>query len=290
MTADRTKRVAVTKAEEQAQSALVKEVKEAEAEKTAAEQHAERIVIEAEAEREAAEKQTHAKKMLAEATTAETAAPGLGEAKVTEAKAVALEKEGTAEASVMRQKYDAEADGIHKKAESMKLFHDAGKEHEEFKLQLEKDKAIELAAIDVQQQIAAEQSEIVGEALKQARIDIVGGDNEFFDRIVNSVSGGKAVDRYVNNSLVLRDMKETFFNGDPEYFERKLSNFFSMFNMDTDDIQNLSVAAIIAKMLASADNEATRSDLEHLLEMSHSAGLARKPASSVALAEVPKKG
>ena len=32
-------------------------------------------------------------KMLAEATTAETAAPGLGDAKVTEARAVALEKE-----------------------------------------------------------------------------------------------------------------------------------------------------------------------------------------------------
>ena len=95
----------------------------------------------------------------------------------------------------MQKKFDAEADGITGKAKAMKLFHEAGKEHEEFKLQLNKDKEIELAAIDVQKEIAAEQSRLVGEALKQARIDIVGGDNEFFDRIVNSVTGGKAVDR-----------------------------------------------------------------------------------------------
>jgi hypothetical protein len=289
MTADRVKRVAITKAEEESQAAMVKEVKEAEADKAAAEQHAERTVIEAEALREAAEKQTHAKKMLAEATTAETAAPGLGEAKIMEARASALEKQGTAEANVLRLKFDAEADGINKKAEAMKLFHDAGKEHEEFKLKLNKDKEVELAAIDVQRQIAAEQSEIVGEALKSARIDIVGGDNEFFDRIVSSVTGGKVVDRYVNNSYVLRDMKETFFNGDPAYFEKKLTNFLDMFHLDTDDIKNLSVAAIIAKMLASADDEKTRTDLEHLLEIAHSAGLASRPATGVALAELPKK-
>ena len=217
--------------------------------------------------------------MLAEATTAEAAAVGLGEAKVQEARAVALEKEGTAEASVMRQKYDADADGINKKAEAMKLFHDAGKDHEEFKLQLEKDKNIELAAIDVERQIAAEQSEIVGEALKQARIDIVGGDNEFFDRIVNSVTGGKVVDRYVNNSHVLRDVKETFFNGDPDYFEKKFAGFLGMFHVDTEDVKNLSVSAIIAKMLAAADSEQTRSDLEHLLEMAHSAGIGTQACS-----------
>jgi uncharacterized membrane protein YqiK len=302
MTADRAKRVAVTVAEQEAEAALVKEVKQAEADKESAQRHAEQLVIEAEAQRDAAERETAAKKMLAEATTAETAAPGLGEAKVTEAKAAALEKEGTAEATVMQRKFDAEAEGINKKAEAMKLFHDAGREHEEFKLRLNKDKDVELAAIDVQRQIAAEQSEIVGQALKSARIDIVGGDNEFFDRIVNSVTGGKAVDRYVNNSYVLRDMKETFFNGDPEYFERKLTNFLDMFQISSENVRDLSISAVIAKMLASADNDATRADLEHLLEMAHNAGLARKPASSVTgkvaakaggsatSTKVPKKG
>ena len=49
---------------------------------------------------------------------------------------------------------------------------------------LEKD--IEIAAISTQKDIAEAQSNIVGEALKTARIDIVGGESTFFDQIVNS--------------------------------------------------------------------------------------------------------
>ena len=48
--------------------------------------------------------------------------------------AVAIEKKGTAEATVLELKFAAEASGIQKKAEAMKLFDGVGKEHEEFKL------------------------------------------------------------------------------------------------------------------------------------------------------------
>ncbi len=299
--ADRSKRVQVTKAEEEAQQALVKQVKAAEADKSAAELHAQKVVIEAEAQREAAEKETHAKKMLAEATTAETAAPGLGEARVIEAKADAfekqgfaeasvqkakadsLEKEGMAEAAVMKQKFQSEADGITEKAKSMKLFHEAGKEHEEFKLQLNKDKDVQLAAINIRKDIAEEQAKVVGKALETARIDIVGGDSEFFDRIVNSVTGGKVVDRYIGNSHVLHDIKETFFNGDPEYFKKKLDGFFDMFNLDTDDLKNLSIAALIGKMIALSDSADVRSELELLLDMAERSGLAGRKASALRL-------
>ena len=123
-----------------------------------------------------------ATKMLAEAKQADEAASGLAAAQVKEAGAVALEKEGTAEATVLRLKFSSEATGIEEKAAAMKLFHDAGKEHEEFKLQLNKDKDIEIAAIDAQRNIAEAQAEIVGEALKTAHIDIVGGETEFFDK------------------------------------------------------------------------------------------------------------
>ena len=100
-TADRAKRVEVTLAEKEAQEALVKQVKAAEAAKhggrTARPQQ---IVIEAEAQRASAEKEMAATKMLAEAKSADDAAIGLAEAKVMEAKAVATEKYGTAEANV----------------------------------------------------------------------------------------------------------------------------------------------------------------------------------------------
>ena len=53
----------------------------------------------------------------------------------------------------------------------MKLFEEAGQEHEEFKLELEKAQTIELAEIDVQRQIAEQQAIVVGEALKYLEIE-----------------------------------------------------------------------------------------------------------------------
>jgi len=311
-TADRLKRVTVTQAEMQADEALVKEVKAAEASKQSATLHSDQVVIVAEADRVAAEKQTHATKMLAEAKVADEAASGLAQANVQEAKAVSLEKEGhaeasvlqrkaeaeakgleakavavekhgTAEAEVMRVKYSSEANGIQEKAESMKLFDDIGKEHEEFKLRLNKDKDIEIAAIAAQQDIAEAQSRIVGEALKSARIDIVGGETEFFDKIIDSIKGGKSVDRFVNNSGVLTDVKNSFFNGNPEYFREKLQDMVTQFDLSTDDLKDLSIAALIARMLGLTNSDGLRHELQRLLGMAADAGISGDRVSSLKL-------
>ena len=109
MTADRSKTVAVTLAEKDAQESLVKQVTAAEAEKQSAEFEAQQVVIEADAHRDAAEREMQATKMLAEAKTADQAAEGLAEAQVTLAKADALQKEGTAEATVIQKKGEAQA-------------------------------------------------------------------------------------------------------------------------------------------------------------------------------------
>ena len=311
MGADRSKRVAVTAAEQEAQQALVEQVTAAEAAKQAAEYAASQRIIAAEAERAAAEKEMQSKKMLAEGRTAEHAAVGLAEAEVItakagakemdgtaeavviertavaaakgeEARAIATEKLGTAEATVMQLKFGSEATGIEQKANAMKLFNEAGKEHEEFKLRLKKDLDIETAAIDAQTSIASSHAEIVGEALKSARIDIVGGESTFFDKVVESVKGGKVIDRLVYNSGVLSDVQHTFFNGNPEYFQNKLREFTGQFHMSFDDIKDLSIAALIGKMLTLADNDERRSDLQRLLDMAKGAGLAGSKFSALA--------
>ena len=308
--ADRDKRVAITNAERDAEEALVKDVKAAEAEKKAAIFTADQVITIAEADRQKAEKETQAIKMLAEAKQADVAADGLAEAQVQEAKATALEKEGfaeaavvqrtaeseakgleakavgvekhgTAEAEVMRLKYSSEANGIEEKAGAMKLFDAVGKDHEEFKLRLNKDLEIEKAAIDAQRQIAEAQSNIVGEALKSARIDIVGGETTFFDKIVDSVKGGKAVDRFVYNSQVATDIKDTFFNGDPEYFQARITELTDTFNLSTDDVKDLSIAALIAKMLGLTSNNSMREELQRMLGLAHTSGVADNKASSV---------
>jgi uncharacterized membrane protein YqiK len=310
--ADRLKRVAVTEAEMEAQQNLVKQVQAAEAAKQASTRHAEEVVIKAEAQRTAAEKETDARKMLAEAKTADEAAVGLAEAQVLtakadavekhgtaeavvlqrkaeaeargqEAKAAAVEKEGTAEAKVLELKFSADAEGITKKAEAMKLFDGVGREHEEFKLRLNKDKDVELAAIHVQKDIAAEQARLVGEAVKSARIDIVGGDHNFFDRLVSSITTGKSIDRMVANSRVLSDVHSTFFNGDPEYFKNRLAQFVNQFGLDTNDVKNLSIAVLIARMIGLAEDDGVRRQLEQLLDMARQSGLSEELASSLNL-------
>ena len=65
----------------------------------------------------------------------------------------------------------------------------------EFKLELEKQKIVELAELRVQKDVATEQAKIMGEALKSANIDIVGGEIEFFDKITSAITTGKAIDR-----------------------------------------------------------------------------------------------
>lgn len=209
------------------------------------------------------------------------------QAKGEEAKAVAIEKSGAAEAKVLELKFSADAQGITQKAEAMKLFDGVGREHEEFKLRLNKEKDIELAAINVQRDIAEDQAKLVGEALKSARIDIVGGDINFFDRIVNSITYGKSLDRLVNNSRVLGDVKETFFNGDSEYFRTQLQKFIGEFGLDSKDIKNLSVAALIGRMIMLADDGGIKRQLEQLLEMARQAGLSDAMATSLNVGSKP---
>lgn len=310
MGADREKTVAITLAEKDAQEQLVKQVKAAEAAKAAADLTAEQVVVEAEARRASAEKDTSATKMLAEAKAADHAAIGLAEAEVMvakadatertgtaeanvlqkkavaeakgqEAKAAAIEKEGTAEASVMQLKFTSEANGIQEKAEAMKLFDSVGKEHEEFKLKLNKEKDIEIAAISTQKDIAEAQSNIVGEALKTARIDIVGGESTFFDQIVNSIKAGKSVDRFVHNSETVTDVKQTFFNGDPDYFKTKLTGFASQFNVSFEDVKDLSVTALIAKLLTMADTDESRSELTRMLDTVAGTSIATRKIASL---------
>ncbi|MFY7876533.1 MAG: flotillin family protein, partial [Pirellula sp.] len=284
-TADRTKKVEITAAEAIAEQSLVREIKAAEAGRKAAESTAAKIRIEAEAHRDQAEQRAAASKLTAEAATAEHAAQGLAEAQVQQAKAVATQDQGLAEARVLREKYTAEAQGISEKATAMKELDGIGRDHEEFKLRLEKDKQIEIAAITAQSSIAQNQSFVIGEALKSAKIDIVGGDGQFFDQISSAIQGGKAIDRFVLSSKVATDIKETFFNGSPDHFREQLGALLGQLHLNSGDIKDLSVAALIAKLLAGDSAAGIQSQLVNLLGMAGSLGLATQPVATF----LPKK-
>jgi flotillin len=261
-------------AELNAEQYLIVETRRAEAEKQAAALLAEKTVIDAEAREIAAQKDSSAKKALAEGVAAEEAASGLAEANVKTAMASAVLKEGSAEADVMEKKFHAEAKGIEEKAEAMKLLDGVGKEHEEFKLRLNKNKEVELAGIQIQAEIAAAQAEVLKEGLKSANIDIVGGESMFFDKMLKSITTGKTVDGMVKSSDVLTDVKNTFFDGSGD-FKEKLQGFIDKFGVSSEDIKNLTAAVLLNKLAGNVKGE-DKNIIESLIGTVKSLGIGDK--------------
>lgn len=294
-TAERNKQVEITVATQEAEKKLIEETRAAEARKLAAEKDAQKYVIEAQAKRDAAEKEAEARKIIADAKAKEEATVGLSEAQVMHAKADAAErqgiveavviekkadavkKEGIAQAEVIKEKALAEAAGITEKAEAMKKLNDAGKDHEEFRLRLNKEKEVELAEIAIQKDIADAQSLVLAEAFKTAKIDIVGGDNTFFDNVIRQVSAGKGLDKFVSHSENAQMVRENLL-GDGENIIAKVMGMVDKYNISSDDIKNMSIASLIFKLNGVA-NQQERGILERALDMAKHMGVDNKPVN-----------
>lgn len=292
-TADRNKQVEITLATQEAEKKLIEETRAAEARKLAAEKDAQKYVIEAQAKRDAAEKEAEARKIIADAKAKEEATVGLSEAQVMHAKAEAHErqgiveavviekkadavkKEGIAQAEVIKEKALAEAAGITEKAEAMKKLNDAGKDHEEFRLTLAKEKEVELAQISIQKDIAQAQAGVLAEAFKSAKIDIVGGDNTFFDNVIRQVSAGKGLDKFISHSENATLVKENLL-GDGENIIGKVMGMVEKYNVSSEDIKNMSIANLIF-MLNSVADQQERGILGRAMDMAKHLGVDQKP-------------
>lgn len=251
--ADRKRQIQVLEAQASAEEEKVKQVKAAEAEELAAKHKSVEITTLAQARLDAAAKEADAKKKLAEGFQAEQAAPGLAAAKVQEAKADAMEKEGLAEArvvaakgeseanvirntgeaeakvvalrgeseatakrqigmaeaEVVREKYKAEAEGLVDKFTAMGNMSDQARQHEEFRMSLETAFKEAIASIEAGKEIAKENAEVLATALAKAKIDIVGGEEHFFDNFAKSLSIGKAVDGLATKSSTIANILES---------------------------------------------------------------------------------
>ncbi|KQS91288.1 flotillin family protein [Chryseobacterium sp. Leaf394] len=292
-TADRTKQVEITLATQEAEKKLIQETRAAESRKLSAEKDAQKYVIEAQAKRDAAEKEAEARKIIADAKAKEEATVGLSEAQVLHAKADAAErqgivesiviekkaeaerKEGIAQAEVIKEKAFAEAAGITEKAEAMKKLNDAGKDHEEFRLTLAKEKEVELAQISIQKDIAQAQAGVLAEAFKSAKIDIVGGDNTFFDNVVRQVSAGKGLDKFISHSENATLVKENLL-GDGENIIGKVMGMVDKYNISSEDIKNMSIASLIFKLNGVADQQ-EKGLLSRAMDMAKNLGIEQKP-------------
>ena len=184
------------------------------------------------------------------------------------------------------RKFEAEADGINRKAEAMKKLDGVGKEHEEFKLRLDKEKQVELAQINIQKAIADAQAEVLGTALKSAKIDIVGGENVFFDKIVGAISNGKAFDRTVNNSEIFSKVRTQLLdNPNGQSLVQQIRSLIKDADLDTDDVKNLSVTALIVKMMGQTSDPNKKTMLQQLLDLARGSGFGDRSAEDLGLIE-----
>jgi uncharacterized membrane protein YqiK len=263
--ADRLKQVAILEAEAEAQEALLKQVKEAEAAEAAAKHRAVEITTLAQAEFDAAGKQAEAKKALAEGIRAERAAPGLADAQVKEAGALAIEKVGIAEArvvdamadanfkqgsaeakvlaeqlaarasgeeqmgrakataaetlglaeaSVIEKKLTAEAEGLTRKFQAIDSLGETARGHEEFRMTLDTSLKQALATLDAGKEISKENAEVIASALRNADIDMVGGDGGMFENLVKAVSLGKSIEGLTDKSPIVQDLMQRYLGVD----------------------------------------------------------------------------
>lgn len=315
--ARRQREAVVIGAEATAQEKLVIEVKGAEAQEIAAKHLAKKKLHLAEADLEAADKFAKAKIRLAEGEQAEQAATGLAAARVAEAtaiadekaglvkarvtleqmtseakggeaKAVALEKTGLAEATVIREKGQAEASviestlkgeaaGLAEKAISMKALDEASRTHEEFRLQLAKDKDVELAEIEQHRKIEEARASVLAEAFKQAKIDIVGGDGEFFDRMISAITVGRTADRVVRHSETASTLASDYLDG-TRSLPKDVTDVLTNPRLGSGDLKDLTLAAVLGR-LATEATDADKAALGKLIGTAKKLGLADKPVT-----------
>ncbi|RYF96837.1 MAG: hypothetical protein EOO00_01710 [Chitinophagaceae bacterium] len=125
---------------------------------------------------------------------------------------------------------------------------------------------------------------MLGEALKSARIDIVGGETMFFQNIVNQISNARGFDRLINESEHATDIKNALIgdgngNGDGNLLER-IKAFATKYNVSTNDLKNLTISAVLMKMQANSSD----SDLPAIMDLgklAQSLGLSNKKLGAV---------
>ncbi len=185
---------------------------------------AERLIAEAKGEQEKGLAQAR----VIEAQAAAKEKDGLADAKVLEeklgaqargeeqlgvAKAKATQDLGMAEAQVLLERLNAEAEGLGKKFGALDALSDNARQHEEFRMQLEKSFEEAMAAIAANKDIAKDQAEVLATALAKAKIEIVGGEGDFFNSFAKSLSVGKAIEGVVGKSPVVQDVLARLLQG-----------------------------------------------------------------------------
>jgi len=294
----REKDAQIIRAKAEAEEALVKDIEAAKAQEQASEYKAREIQIMAEAELQTATKQAQAQKILAQGEQAETASAGLAQAQVIEAQAKANEKQGIADAVVLKQKLEAEADGqrriglaeaevsqakaqafeqqgeaeaktlelrliaeakgieekslaeatgLREKQEVLNSMNDQARDFETFGLRLSQERELTLAELSTSVELADKQAHVLAEALSSANINIMGGDGEFLQQFMKSITVGKSLDSLVSESDTVQALLKDHLNGDRNLVE-DLKGVIGSANESSETLKNISMSQLFSTL------------------------------------------
>ncbi|MFL6588378.1 MAG: hypothetical protein ACJ8GV_16045 [Luteimonas sp.] len=145
-------------------------------------------------------------KVLAE----QLAARAQGEEQMGRARATATESLGLAEASVIGKKLFAEAEGLTKKFSAIDALSDTARGHEEFRMTLDTSLKQALAAFEAGKEVSKENAEVIATALRNADIDLIGGDGGMFENVVKAISLGRSIEGLTEKSPILQDLLQRY--------------------------------------------------------------------------------
>lgn len=131
-------------------------------------------------------------------------------------------------------------------------------------MQLEKAHVETVKGIDAQTSIAREQAEVLGTALANAKIDIVGGQGDYFDRFVGALAVGKGIDGVVNKSKTLQVAFKDQLAGERDVVP-DLQALLGALGGSSGELQNLTVAGLLTKVMREG-NESQKAALQTLLQ------------------------
>ena len=109
------------------------------------------------------------------------------------------------------------------------------------------------------------------QGLKQADIDIVGGSDVFFDRLVQAVGMGKSIDGFLDKSEASQKLLKGYLDGDAS-FVGDLKEVLSRPAASSDDVRNLTLAAFLGRLMHGEEGD-RQTKIAQLLEVAERMGL-----------------
>ncbi|MEZ5511657.1 MAG: hypothetical protein R3F47_17470, partial [Gammaproteobacteria bacterium] len=140
------------------------------------------------------------------------AAQASGDEAIGKALALAEREKGIAAADVIREKGRAEADGLTEKFNAMANMSPEAREFEELRMRLELAFQEVMSTIDANKEIAKEQAEVLSAALQKAKIEIVGGEGDYFNNFAKALSIGNAVNGMAAKSPMIQQALNRLIN------------------------------------------------------------------------------